>query len=99
MKTFRRDRLRRLIEAGRVVMVTSYHFDDMYGAERTTTEKPVRMNPSDDWRDRQEGIVYLYEHDLTAKSGACYEGEQGRIHLRVHSNSNFDLRIIPEVQP
>ena len=28
MQTFRRDKLRRLVEAGRVTAVGSYHFDD-----------------------------------------------------------------------
>jgi hypothetical protein len=41
MKTFRRDKLRKLIEAGRVVTVGTYSFDDMSGERRTSHEMPV----------------------------------------------------------
>lgn len=36
MITFRRDKLKRLIAANRVVLADSYHFDDMLGESRTT---------------------------------------------------------------
>ena len=35
MKTYRRDKLRRLVEAGKVETVSTYHFDDMTGGDRS----------------------------------------------------------------
>jgi hypothetical protein len=96
IKTFRRDKLRRLVEAGRVTAVGSYHFDDMYGESRDTAKNmPVAMKPAD-WKDRKEGTCYLTESDFTSDCGRAWENENGTITLYVHSNSNFDLKINPE---
>jgi hypothetical protein len=96
MKTFRRDKLRRLVEAGRVVTVATYHFDDMTGESRTHRPMKVAMLPAD-FRERQQGICYMFKHDFTAKSGCCYVRNEadGIITLIVHSNSKYDLRILP----
>jgi hypothetical protein len=96
MKTFRRDRLRKLIEAGKIVTVSTYHFDDMMGETRGHKTMPVAMKPAD-WRDRKEGVCYVTEHDLTAKSGSCYVRDESNqiITLIVHSNSNYEFRIVP----
>lgn len=93
MKTFRRDKLRRLVEAGRVVTVSTYHFDDMTGATQSAASMPVAIMPAD-WRDRKEGVCYLYPSCFTSKSGTCYESN-GVITLIVHSNSNYEFRIVP----
>jgi hypothetical protein len=93
MKTFNRGKLRKLVEAGKVIMTDSYHFDDMYGESRTRKEMPVAMKP-DDWKDRKEGICYLTDHDFTAKSGRAWVNPDGSICLYVHSNSQIDLRIL-----
>lgn len=91
-KTFRRDKLRRLVEAGKVVAVGTYHFDDMHGESRTQKEMPCAMKPAD-YRDRKEGVCYLTEHDFTSGSGGAWQSDNGVISLHVHSNSNYDLRI------
>jgi hypothetical protein len=44
MKTFRRDKLRRLVEAGRVETVYTYHYDDMMGEQRTRQRCPSRRS-------------------------------------------------------
>ena len=94
MKTFRRDKLRRLVEAGKVETVSTYHFDDMYGVDRSDKPMPVAMKP-DDWHDRKEGVCYLTPHDFTSQSGCCYVRDEasGIVTLIVHGNSNYDLRI------
>lgn len=92
MKTFRRDKLRRLVEAGRVETISTYHFDDMLGESRTHNPMPVAMRPAD-WKDMKEGTVYLFPSDFRTKSGCCYESGNGIVTLIVHSNSNYDLRI------
>jgi len=94
MKTFRRDKLRRLIEAGKVETVSTYHYDDMTGAERSNKPMPVAIMPSD-WHDRKEGVCYLFPSDFTTQSGCCYVQDErsGIITLIVHGNSNYDLRI------
>ncbi len=93
-KTFRRDKLRRLIEAGKVVAVGSYHFDDMTGEARSQgISTPVAMKPAD-WRDRKEGVFYVSPWDFDSKSGSCWQSENGVITLYVHSNSHYDFRLL-----
>ncbi len=93
-RTFNRARLRKLIEAGKVELVEAYHFDDMYGEDRTQKVMPVALKPAD-WRDRREGVCYLSEWDFTSESGRAYVRSDAPtiVHLRVHSNSSYDLRI------
>jgi len=91
MKTFRRDKLRRLIEAGKVETVSTYHFDDMTGESRSHRPMKVAIKPAD-WHDQQPGVCYLSEFEFTTKSGCCYE-KDGIITLIVHGNSNYDFRI------
>ena len=50
-----RCRHRRLVEAGKVETVSTYHFDDMMGESRSRQPMLVAMKP-DDWHDRKEGI-------------------------------------------
>jgi hypothetical protein len=92
MKTFRRDKLRRLVEAGKIETVSTYHFDDMYGESRTRKPMPVAMKPAD-WHDRKEGVCYLTEHDFDSGSGRAWLNPNGTVTLYVHSNSNYELRI------
>jgi hypothetical protein len=91
-KTFRRDRLRRLVEAGKVTAIHTYHFDDMYGESRTHGAMPVRMRPAD-WKDMKQGVVYMFPSDFTSKSGGCVINTDSTITLYVHSNSNYDFRV------
>ena len=93
MKTFRRDKLRRLCEAGRLVLVGSYHFDDMYGASRTNGGIPVQMAPAES-HERQEGICYMQPWDFKTQSGCCYENPNGSVTLIVHSNCNYTFRMV-----
>lgn len=100
MITFRRDKLKRLIAANRVVLADSYHFDDMLGESRTKTEMPVALTESgpDMWKTRKEGTCYLFPSDFTSKSGCCYtsDANPNLVTLIVHSNSNYTFRILPE---
>ena len=93
MKTYRRDKLRRQVEAGKVTTVSTYHFDDMFGESRTNKEMPVMMRPAD-WKDMKEGTVYLFPSDFTSKSGSAWE-ENGFVVLYVHSNSNYTFKVRP----
>lgn len=96
MRTFNRGKLRKLVEAGRVEMTGAYSFDDMTGAELIRDKRlPVRMHPGD-WHDCQQGTCYLHEHDFKSKSGRAWENPNGTVTLVVHSNCNYDLRILPE---
>jgi hypothetical protein len=91
-KTFRRDRLRKLVEQDRIELIDSYSFDDMTGAFYAKRVMPVAIGDPD-WRTRKSGVCYLYPHDFTAKSGACWQNDNGTVTLVVHSNSNYTLRI------
>jgi len=93
MKTFRRDRLLRLVEAGRVRLADAYHFDDMYGASRTTEDMPVAINPAD-WHDRKEGVCYVHASDFNGY-GRAWLNENGTVTLIVHSNCNYTFRLLP----
>lgn len=100
MKSFRRDKLRRLVEAGKVVMAGSYHFDDMTGESRSQGQAmPVAMYPDgpDGWRQCKPGICYVRPFEFTTKSGCCYVRDDtiGIVTLIVHGNSNYDFRIVP----
>lgn len=93
MKTFRRDKLRRLCEKGKLELAGSYHFDDMYGASRTSDPMPVAMIP-ENRADCREGTCYLYASDFET-SGRAWENENGTVTLIVHSNCNYSFRILP----
>ena len=86
--------MRRLVEAGRIEVVGSYHFDDMDGASRDTAKGMRAAIMPADWRDCKQGVCYLYPSDFTSGSGRAWLGENGIISLHVHSNSNYDLREI-----
>jgi hypothetical protein len=89
-KTFRRDKLLRLARAGKLVMISSYHFDDMFGASGTKKELPVKILEMDE--NREEGIAYVYASDFGGH-GRAYQGESGLVTLYVHSNCNYTFRI------
>lgn len=96
MRTFNRGKLRKLVEAGKVTAVETYHYDDMAGAERSRQEMPVAMKPAD-WKERQQGVCYLDAWDFKTKSGCAYYSHEDRcdlVTLIVHGNSNYKLRIV-----
>jgi hypothetical protein len=90
-KTFRRDRLLRLARAGKLVMVESYHYDDMTGSSRSKDERPVRV--LEQGGDREEGVAYVYASDFEGNCGRAYQGASGVITLHVHSNCNYTFKI------
>ena len=63
MKTYRRDKLRRLAEAGKLEAVGTYSFDDMHGESRTTHAMPVKMIPADRSECRS-GTCYVFPGDF-----------------------------------
>ena len=95
MSTMRRDALRRLVEAGKVELVASYHFDDALGTSgHADGAIPCAMIPEDRHTCR-EGVCYLFPSDFTSGSGSAQRGPDGAVSLYVHSNSNYKLRIKP----
>src|SRR5689334_13070576 len=93
MSTFRRDKLRRLAEQGRLMMVESYDFDGR-GGGRDSRELPVRMIT--DGHDWKEDWCNVRPHQFTGASGRAYLNTNGTVTLIVHSNSNMTFRILPE---
>lgn len=93
IKTFRRDKLQRLVEAGRIMMIDAYRFDDMHGETQTTGPMPVAMIPED--RKTEPGICYMFPSDFTSKSGYCWQNEDGSITLSIHSNRSLTLKVLP----
>lgn len=93
MSTMRRDVLKKLVEAGRVELVGSYHYDEQQGAsQHKGVALPVEIMPEDRHACR-EGICYLYPSDLTSSSGSATRGLDGNISLYVHSNCSYELHI------
>lgn len=93
MKTFNRGKLKKLAEAGRLVVAENYHFDDMYGESRDTAkEMPVAIAP-ENRTERKEGICYLFPSDFKSSSGCAYESGPGLVTLIVHSNCDYTFRI------
>jgi len=90
--TFRRDKLKRLCQAGRLICVSSYSFDDMHGESRGAKEMPVVFKePGESWKD---GVIMLDEYHFTGSCGRASQAENGHVHLHVHSNLNFTFKIL-----
>ena len=98
MKTFRRDRLLRLARAGKLRLVGSYHFDDMYGVSQAVEEEmAVKVQPADPdwWKTRERGVCYVRPDEFDGH-GRAWLNENGTVTLIVHSNSNYTFRIAEE---
>ena len=90
MATMNRGTLLKMAKAGKLVMVGSYHFDDMIGESRGAKEIPVRIRA--DYNDFIEGQCNLWESDFKSKCGRAWRNDNGTYCLYVHSNCNYDLK-------
>lgn len=96
MKTIRRDLLLRLARAGKLVLVGSYSFDDQHGSD---VIQPGAARPGDA-EPAARGLVPTGGHVLGA--GQRVRGQarprvgehNGTVTLYVHSNSNYDFRVL-----
>ena len=96
LKTFNRGKLLRLAKAGKLVAVDGYNFDYMTGGMRLDQPLPVRVASMGDvvWA---EGFVNLFESDFKGACGMAYQYiDTGIIHLKIHSNCNYDFRTVEE---
>jgi hypothetical protein len=93
MKTIRRDALLRAVKAGKMISVSSYHFDDMTGQEIRSTPLPARIMAGG--QDFREGFCNLYESDFSSSCGYACENESGTFTLGVHSNCHYELALKP----
>lgn len=97
-KTINRGYLKRLAQQGRLELVSSYHFDDQMGESRT--KEPLAVRVRKDYDDFVHGVVNLWESDFSSSSGFANQGDNGTIHLHVHSNCFYDFRLKDgEVKP
>lgn len=91
MKTIRRDTLLKKAKAGKLFLVNSYNFDDMYGLKQERDLRvPVRICG---YADHIDGYCNLFEFDFTSSSGRAYLNDNGTVHLRVHSNCFMDFEV------
>lgn len=90
-KTIRRDKLAELARAGKLVCVSSYHYDEMSGESRCKAPLEVRM--SSGYGDFVEGVINLRESDFRSGCGMARLNDDGTISLYVHSNCNYDFRL------
>lgn len=93
-ETVNRGWLKRQVQKGSVVCVESYSFDDMHGAERTRTERPVEFQRLDEngRRLHTEGVIALDDYHFTGKSGRAWRNGE-LITLIVHSNLHYTLKL------
>lgn len=92
MATYNRGKLLRLAKEGKLVCVKSYSFDDGHGATNSIKELPVRViDNTGEWK---EGVCNLRESHFKGNSGCAYTQANGTVCLVVHSNLNFDFKII-----
>ncbi len=92
MSAFRRDKLRRLVEAGKMQVIGTYHFDDQFGTSGGKKLMECGIMPED--RDtRIPGVCYLFPSDFKSSAGCCWKNPNGTITLIVHSNSNYDFQL------
>jgi hypothetical protein len=90
--TVNRGWLKRQAEAGKLVMLESYHYDETHGEDRTHKELPVRVSQgAGDWLP---GFCTLYPHDFKSKSGAAWRNPDGTITLHVHSNCHYTFKAV-----
>jgi hypothetical protein len=93
MKTFRRDKLLRLAKAGKLAVVDSYHFDDMFGASRNgSNSKPVKVITNG--READGSFYCVFESDFSSGVGRAWQNENGTVTLIVHSNLNYTFKIL-----
>ena len=90
-KTINRGYLKRLAQQGKLELVSSYHFDDQMGESRT--KEPLAVRVRKDYDDFVPGVVNLWESDFSSSSGFANQGDNGTIHLHVHSNCFYDFRL------
>lgn len=89
--TINRGTLLRMARRGELEVISSYHFDDPFGGETSKQVLPVRVRNGHN--DTREGFCNLWESDFKSSCGRAYQNPDGTIHLSVHSNCFFDLRV------
>ena len=94
-KTFNRAKLRRLADAGRLVVVEHFHYDEMTG-QSTGDGLATPVHVIEGQAGYRSGYYNLHPIDFTTKTGRAYQGEDGNVTLYVHSNRNLTFRILPE---
>lgn len=89
----RRDKLFRLAQAGKLVAVASYHYDEMTGESRSDGVRfPVRI--IENGNEFKEGWYNLRRFDFESSCGSASLSTDGMIaHLYVHSNCNYGFRM------
>lgn len=90
--SIRRDTVRKLAEAGKLIAVSSYHYDEMSGQTGIDKEMPVRISKG--YGDFVEGQINLIPSDFTSSCGYAHLDADGKtIHLGVHGNCNYTFRV------
>ncbi len=93
MPTFNRGKLLRLAKAGKLVLSRAYSFDDTFGEDRFSGEIPVVVRTPENKDTYTEGICYVREDEFKSYGHASLN-TNGTVHLHVHSNKNYDFKIL-----
>lgn len=95
MARMRRDKLKRLAKNGRLVMTSSYHFDDLHGASRGNVEMPVAY--SEERGIFPDGVCVMRPHDFASGVGGASVSDDGKhVTLYIHSNHNVSFRVLDD---
>lgn len=81
----------KLAAAGCLVAVSSMSIDEVNGQTESDRERPVRLV---DGPDPMPGFVSLTPFDFKTKSGCAWVDANGIVHLSVHSNLYYELKIV-----
>lgn len=103
MKTANRGMLKNRARDGRLIAKCDYRFSDDYQYDAAsnfgkTDWMPVVLNDNGEgerinWRDREEGKMYLDPDYFRGHGRAWYNGDD-TITLIVHSNLSYTLKIV-----
>jgi hypothetical protein len=93
---YNRGKLLREAKAGKVVVVGSYHFDDMFG-ETNSKNCVTPVYIKEEGQENKRGYCTLTAWKFKTKSGCAYDNGNGVITLIVHSNCNYDFKVSEEL--
>lgn len=95
MTTIRRDKLKRDIEAGKMLCKSEFQLTDDYRFDLSNKFGETDWSECQVITDNKQfktGIMNLWDSDFKSQVGSAYLKEDGTISLHVHSNSVYSLK-------
>lgn len=96
-KTIRKDKLKRMIEQGKVLIKCCFHLTDDYGFDNSNDFGKTEYMPArivDDGKDFIQGYINLFSCYFEWKNARCIDYGNGNVTFYVHSNLNYEIKFI-----